>query len=98
MQIIILITNTYPSNRKHARESENLLVSCILEKTPHWFSENHLVANAWKCHFLTSSKSPVDIHISNTEILNAEKVKLFLVNLEDRLHFYFYVNALLKSK
>ena len=35
-----------------------------LEKTFHWFPTNHLVANARKCHLLTSSKAPVDIHIS----------------------------------
>ena len=35
-----------------------------LEKTFHWFPTNHLVANAGKCHLLTSSKAPVDIHIS----------------------------------
>ena len=31
-----------------------------LEKLFHWFSTNHLVANAGKCHLLTSSKKPVD--------------------------------------
>ena len=48
----------------------------VLEKMFHWFSTNHLVANAGKSHLLTSSKMPVDIHISNTEILNEKKVKL----------------------
>ena len=38
----------------------------------HWFSANNLVANAGKCLLSTSSKTPVDIHISNTEILNEE--------------------------
>ena len=54
-----------------------------LEKMFHWFSANHLVANAGKCHLLTNSKTPVDGHISNTDILNEEKVRLLRVNLED---------------
>ena len=45
-------------------------VQGALEKMFHWFSLNHLVANAGKCHFLTSFNAPVDMHISNTEILN----------------------------
>ena len=68
-----------------------------LEKMFYWFSTNNLVANADKCHLLTSSKTPVDIHISNAEILNEERVKLFRVNLEGRLHFDFHVNTLLKK-
>ena len=63
----------------------------------HWFLINQLVANARKCHLLTSSKTPVDIHISNTEILNEEKVNLLEVNLESRLNFHFHVNSLLKN-
>ena len=63
----------------------------------HWFSTNHLVANSGTCHPLTSSKTPVDIHISNTEILNEEKIKLLGVNLEVRFKFDFHVNTLLKK-
>ena len=63
----------------------------------HWFSKNHLVANAGKYHLLTSSKTPVDIYISNTEILNEERIKLLGVNLEGRLNFDFHVNTLLKK-
>ena len=63
----------------------------------HWFSTSHLVANAEKRHLLTSSKMPTYIHISNTEILNEEGVKLLGVNLEGRLNFDFHTNALLKE-
>ena len=48
-----------------------------LEKMFHWFPANNLVTNAGKCHLLTSFKTPVDIHISDTEILNKESIKLF---------------------
>ena len=48
-------------------------------------------------HLLTSSKTPVDIHISNTEILNEERIKLLGVNLEGRLNFDFHVNKVFKK-
>ena len=69
-----------------------------LEKMFHWVSTNNLVANAGKCHLLTSSKTSVDIHISNTEILNEERVKLLGVNLEGRFNFDFHINALKKKQ
>ena len=85
---------TYSSNIKSLLEN----LPGVLEKMFHWFSTNNLVANAGKCHLLTSSKTPVDIHISNTEILNEERVKLLGVNLEGRLNFDFHVNTLLKKQ
>ena len=64
----------------------------------HWFSANHLVANAGKCLLSTSSIMPVDIHISNTEIFNEETVKLLGVNLAVRVIFDFHVNTLKKKQ
>ena len=65
------------------------------KKVLHWFPSNDLVANAEKCHLLTAPKTPVDIHVSNTEILNEETVKLLGVKVEGRLNFDFQVNTLL---
>ena len=48
-------------------------------------------------HLLISSKTPVDIHISNTEILNEEKVKWLGLNPEGRLNIDFHGNTLLKE-
>ena len=84
---------TYSSNIKNVLNN----LQGVLEKMFHWFSANNLVANAGKCHPLTSSKTPVDIHIANTEILHEERVKLLGVNLEGRLNFDFHVNTLLKK-
>ena len=67
------------------------------EKLFSWFSANHLVANAGKCHFLTSSNLPVDIRITNTKISNVERVKLLGVNIEGRLNFDYHVITLLKK-
>ena len=61
-----------------------------------WFSANHLVANAGKCHLLTSSNLPVDIRITNTKISNVERVKLLGVNIEGRLNFDYHVNTKVK--
>ena len=54
---------------------ENVLESLqlVLEKMFYWFLTKHLVPIAGKCHLFTSSKTPVDIHVPNTEILNVEK-------------------------
>ena len=82
----------YSSNTKNVLDN----LQGALEKIFHWFSTNHLVVNAGKCHLLTSSKTPVDIHISNTETLNEERVKLLGGNLEGRLNFDFHVNTLFK--
>ena len=62
---------------KYSSNIENELhnLEGALKKMFHWFSTNHLATNAEKCHFLTSSKMPVDIHIPNNEILNEKKVK-----------------------
>ena len=62
-----------------------------------WFSTNHLAANAGKCHLLTCSKTPVDVHISNTEILSEEKVKSLGVIFESRFNFDFHENTVSKK-
>ena len=67
------------------------------EKLFYWFSANHLVANARKCHLLTSSNLPVDICITNTEISNVERMKLLGVNFEGRLNFDYHLDTLLKK-
>ena len=53
---------TYSSNIKNVLDN----LQGALEKMFQWFSTNNLVANAKKCHLLTSSITPVDINISNT--------------------------------
>ena len=84
---------TYSSKTEHVLTnlqgaSENLF---------HWFSKNHLVANAGKFHLLTSSNLPVDVGVTSTEISNVERVKLLGVNFEDRLNFVYHVDTLLKK-
>ena len=79
---------------------ENMLNNLhgALEKMFHWLSTNHLAANAAQFHPLTSFKSPVNTHISNSKILDEETVKLLGVNLEGKHNFYFHVNTLLRKQ
>ena len=58
----------------------------VLEPLFQWFSANHLVANAGKCHLLTSSKITNSIAISNPNVLIEQKVKLLGINLDSRLN------------
>ena len=84
---------TYSSKIEHVLTN----LQSASEKLFSWFSANHLVANAGKCHLLTSSNLPVDIRITNTKISNVERVKLLGVNFEGRLNFDYHVNTLLKK-
>ena len=82
---------TYSSNIKNGLDN----LQGALEKMFYWFLTNNLIANTGKYYLLTISKTPVDVHISNTEILNEEIIKLLGVNLEGRLNFDFHMNTLL---
>ena len=84
---------TYSSKIEHILTN----LQTTSEKLFSWFCENHLVANAEKCHLLTSSNLPVDICITNTNISNVERVKLLGVNFEGRLNFDYHVTTLLKN-
>ena len=66
-----------------------------LEQLLQWFSANHLVANAGKCHLLTSSK--ITNNISNTNVSSEHKVKLLGKNFESRPNFDYHVNILLNK-
>ena len=67
------------------------------EKLFRWFPTNLLVANAGKCHLLTSSNLTIDISITNTKISNGERVNVLGANFEGRLNFDCQVNILLKK-
>ena len=68
-----------------------------IEQLFQWFSVNHLVANAGKCHLLTSSKIIKNIAISNINVSTEQKVKLLGINLESRINFDYHVNTLLNK-
>ena len=58
---------------------------------------NYLAATVDKCHLLTSSKTAVDIHISDGTVSNEKRVKLLRSNLEGGFNSDFYVDTLIKK-
>ena len=54
-------------------------------------------SNADKYHLLNSSKTAIDIHISDATVSNEKKVKLLGVNLEGGLNFDFHADPLIKK-
>ena len=59
---------------------------------------NYLVVNAGKCNLLTSSKTAIDIHISDATVSNEKnKKKLLGINLRGRLNFDFHADTLIKK-
>ena len=97
MQTTILLTHILQTSVRRSEEEvlENLQGG--LEQLFQWFSANHLVANAGKCHLLTSSKITKNIAISNTNVSSEQKVKLLGIYLESRLDFDYHVNTLLNK-
>ena len=61
-----------------------------LEQLFQWYFANRLVANARKCHLLTSSK--ITNNIANVSC--EQKVKLLGINLESRPNFDYHGNTL----
>ena len=84
---------TYSSKIEHVLTN----LQSASQKLFYWFSANHVVANAEKCHLLTSSNLPVDIRITNTKISSLARLKLLGVNFEGRLNFDYHLNTLLKK-
>ena len=66
-----------------------------LEKLFQWVSANYLVANADKCHLLTSPKTAVVIHVSDATVPNKKRVKILGINHESRVNFDFHIDTLL---
>ena len=84
---------TYSSNIEEVLEN----LQGALKQPFQWISANHLVANAGKCHPLTSSKITKNIAISDTNVSSEQKVKVLGINLESRLNFDYHVNTRLNK-
>ena len=62
-----------------------------------WFSDNYMVANADKCHLLTSTSEEVSVKIENQVIKNSLQEKLLKILTENRLTFEPHVENLSKK-
>ena len=68
-----------------------------IDKIFDWFKKNFLKGNADKCYLITSSKTPVEIKVSNITIMCEEKVKLLGIYIDNRLNFDCYISQLCKK-
>ena len=62
-----------------------------------WFRENHLKANAHKCHLLVSSNESCTAKIEDFSIKNSTEEKLLKVKLASNLSFENHVTSLCKK-
>ena len=63
-----------------------------------WFSSNHMVANADKCHLLTSTSEEVSVKIENEIIKNSLQEKLLGIVIDNKLTFEPHVENLFKKQ
>ena len=62
-----------------------------------WFRENHMKANADKCHLLVSSNKSCTAKIEDFSIKNSTEEKLLGVKFDPNLSFENHVNSLCKK-
>ena len=62
-----------------------------------WFRENHMKANADKCHFLVSSNESCAAKIEYFRIKNSTEEKLLGVKFDSNLSFKNHVTSLCKK-
>ena len=68
----------------------------VFEKLFQWLTFKQQVADAGIQHFLTSSKTPIDIHIFNANTFYEKAAKLLAIS-QDRPNFDFHMNKLLNE-
>ena len=64
------------------------------EEIFYWFQKIFFKGNAGKCHLITSSKTLVEIKMSNITIMSEQKVKLLGIYKDNRLNFDYYTSQL----
>ena len=62
-----------------------------------WFIENHLKANADKCHLLTTSNETVTVNANGFEINNSTEEKLLGIKIDRQLSFESHFTSLCKK-
>ena len=62
-----------------------------------WFRENHMKANAGKCHLLVSSNESCTAKIEDFSIKNSTKEKLLGVKFDSNLSFESHITSLCKK-
>ena len=91
------------SNITPYASSSNLdaLINKLEESTNNlfqWFRNNHMKANADKCHLLVTGNYEVSANINEFEIESSKKEKLLGILLDARLSFEYHITSLCKKK
>ena len=74
---------------KKVEEASNALLK--------WFSNNYMVANADKCHLITSTSEEMSVKIENEIIKNSLQEKLLGIEIDHRLTFEPHVENFCKK-
>ena len=56
-----------------------------IDKIFDWFTKTFFKGNADKCHLITSSKTPVEIEVSNITVISEEKLELLVIYIDKTL-------------
>ena len=59
-----------------------------------WFKENHMKANANKCHLLMTTNAVTSININGFQITNGTKKKLLGIKFDSKLSFKNHVSTM----
>ena len=78
--------NFYKKSLQKVEEASNILFK--------WFSNNYMVANADKCHLLTSTSEEVGVKIEDEITKNSLQEKLLGIMINNRLTFESHVESL----
>ena len=63
-----------------------------------WFKNNHMKANADKCHLLVTRDTDVTAEIGEFDVKNSREDKLLGVKIDSKLSFENYVSSLAKRQ
>ena len=89
---------SYANGNTPSANSNNLdaLINKLEESTNNlfqWFRNNHMKANADKCHLLVTGNYEVSANINEFEIESSKKEKLLGISIETRLSFQHHITA-----
>ena len=87
--------NTYTSdfNLREVIQKLELITNNLFE----WFKNNHMKANADKCHLLVTRDTDVTAKIGEFDVKNSREEKLLGVKIDSKLSFENHVSSLCKK-
>ena len=74
-----------------------ILMIILLNSLFQWFRNNHMKANADKCHLLVTGNYEVSANINEFEIESSKKEKLLGISIDTTLSFEHHITSLCKK-